>query len=99
MDFITGELNHIEDVLCRLHYGQWFGGANSKNKIYENLVIHDQQYEKPTKSFLESELVRMEQERKDELQAKINNKASAETKLEALGLTVGEVKAIMNPEI
>jgi len=30
--------------------------SDSKNKIYANLVIHDDQYDKPTQAFLEAEL-------------------------------------------
>ena len=39
MDYVTGRLDHIEDILVRLHSGQWFGWADSKNKIYENLIL------------------------------------------------------------
>ena len=52
---------HIEDVLMGLHTGQWFGWSDSKNKVYENLVIHGGQ-EKPTQEFLESELARLQSE-------------------------------------
>ena len=48
----NGRYTHIEDVLCTLHSGQWFGWTDSKNKIYENLVIHDQTKEKPTEKEL-----------------------------------------------
>ena len=40
-------LEHIEDVLIRIHSGQWFGWSDSKNKVYANLVIYGGQ-EKPT---------------------------------------------------
>ena len=62
MDFKTGRLDHIEDVLVKLHTGQWFGWSDYKNKVYENLVIHDDSKEKPTQEFLESELQRMQDE-------------------------------------
>ena len=52
---------HIEDVLIRVHTGQWFGWSDSKNKAYANLVIHGDQ-EKPTQEFLESELARLQSE-------------------------------------
>ena len=61
MDYETGRPNHIEDVLIKLHTGQWFGWSDSKNKVYENLVIHGGQ-EKPTKEFLDSELKRKQEE-------------------------------------
>ncbi len=62
MDWTTGNVNHIEDVLARLHTGQWFGWSDSKNKVYDNLIIHDDSKEKPTQEFLESELQRMQDE-------------------------------------
>ena len=51
---------HIEDVLVHLHSGQWFGWADSKNKVYDNLVIHHADKEKPTKEWLEAELTRQQ---------------------------------------
>ena len=56
MDFSTGIPNHIEDVLVQMHTGQWFGWSDSKDKVYSNLVILDDQYSKPTKASLESAL-------------------------------------------
>ena len=32
---------HIEDYLCTVREGQWFGWSDSKNKIYANLIVHD----------------------------------------------------------
>ena len=52
---INGRYNHIEDVLVDLHGGQWFGWSDSKNKIYENLVIHTlggDDFAKPTEKEL-----------------------------------------------
>ena len=51
---------HIEDILVPLHSGQWFGWSDSKNKVYENLVIHYADKEKPTKEWLEAELQRQQ---------------------------------------
>jgi len=62
MDYETGRANHIEDVLVKLHTGQWFGWSDSKNKVYENLIIHDDSYDKPTSASLASELQRMQDE-------------------------------------
>lgn len=64
----------IEDVLVQMHSGQWFGWSDSKNKVYENLVIHGDQ-EKPTKEFLESEVAR--------LQAEYDSKAYARARADA----------------
>jgi len=48
----NGRYNHIEDVLVRLHSGQWFGWSDSKNKVYSNLIIHDESKDKPTEKSL-----------------------------------------------
>ena len=42
--------NHIEDYLVQLHTGQWFGWSDSKNKVYANLIIHDDSKSKPSES-------------------------------------------------
>ena len=39
MDFNTGKFNHIEDVLCQLHTGQWFEWVDYKNKVFSNLIL------------------------------------------------------------
>ena len=58
MNHETGRFDHIEDVLVRLHTGQWFGWSDSKNKTYANLVLHPTvngvavSYDKPTKAKL-----------------------------------------------
>ena len=41
---------HIEDYLVQLHTGQWFGWSDSKNKVYANLIIHDDTKDKPSES-------------------------------------------------
>ena len=51
---------HIEDVLIHLHSGQWFGWSDFYNKVYENLIIHHADKEKPTKEWLEEELSRQQ---------------------------------------
>ena len=58
---INGRYDHIEDVLVDLHGGQWFGWSDSKNKIYENLVIHtlgDDDFAKPTEKELTDALAK-----------------------------------------
>ena len=89
----TGRANHIEDVLIRLHTGQWIGWSDSKNKIYENLVIHHSDKDKPTQEFLESELVSLQNKYDSDKSSHESNLSSAKTKLEGLGLTVDEVKS------
>ena len=46
----NGRPNHIEDYLARLHTGQWFGWSDSKNKVYANLIIHNDSKDKPSES-------------------------------------------------
>ena len=41
MNYLTGRPYHIEDYICRLKAGQWFGWSDPYNKIYANLVIYD----------------------------------------------------------
>jgi hypothetical protein len=40
MDMLTGRADHIEDILCALHEGGWYGWSDSKNKVYANLILH-----------------------------------------------------------
>ena len=82
---------HIEDVLVTLHSGQWFGWSDSKNKVYANLVIYSA-YSKPTKATLTTKLTELQTAYDDAATAKVTNTASTKTKLEALGLTVDEIK-------
>ena len=57
---INGRYDHIEDVLVYLHYGQWFGWSDSKNKVYANLVIHNSDYDKPTEKSLTDALAKQQ---------------------------------------
>ena len=41
MDLTSFKPDHIEDYLCTVRQGQWFGWSDSKNKIYANLIVHD----------------------------------------------------------
>ena len=59
MNYETGRADHIEDILMRLHTGQWFGWSDSKNKVYANLEIYPVDgvtHDKPTKASLKSAL-------------------------------------------
>ena len=47
---INGRPDHIEDYLVSLHTGQWFGWSDAKNKVYANLIIHDDSKSKPSES-------------------------------------------------
>ena len=87
--------NHIEDYLVSLHTGQWFGWSDSKNKIYANLIIHDDSKTKPTEQECIDGLAQLQS---DYDTAKTNaetKKASGKQKLLDLGLTEAEVKALI----
>ena len=60
MDINTGRADHIEDVLINLHTGQWFGWSDSKNKVYANLIIHDDTKTKPTEKELTDALAKQQ---------------------------------------
>ena len=60
MDMRTGRVDHIEDVLMRLHTGQWFGWSDATNKVYANLVIHNSDYDKPTEKSLTDALAKQQ---------------------------------------
>jgi hypothetical protein len=85
------KLKHIEDVLVHLHSGQWFGWSDSKNKVYDNLVIHSSD-DKPTQEWLEAEVIRQQGAWDAEQTSKQERLASVKSKLEALGLTTEEVQ-------
>jgi hypothetical protein len=61
MDFTTHIPNHIEDVLLRMHEGQWFGWSDSKSKVYANLIVHDG-YDTPSQESLEDALAELQAE-------------------------------------
>ena len=60
MDINTGRADHIEDVLINLHTGQWFGWSDSNNKVYANLIIHDDSKTKPTEKELTDALAKQQ---------------------------------------
>tara|TARA_R100000995_G_C3471790_1_gene118715 strand:+ start:1134 stop:1424 length:291 start_codon:yes stop_codon:yes gene_type:complete len=87
--------NHIENYLVKLHSGQWFGWSNSKNKIYANLIIHDDNKAKPTEQECINGLAQLQSDY-DAAQAKdINKKASGKQKLKDLGLDDDEIQALI----
>ena len=87
--------NHIEDYLVTLHTGQWFGWSDSKNKIYSNLIIHDNSKTKPTEQECIDGLTNLQNEFDNKITQQETNKQSALNKLSALGLTEAEIKAII----
>ena len=82
----------IENILVQIRPGTWFGWSDSKNKVYENLVIHHSDKEKPTQEWLEAELKNQQDAWDAEQTAKQERLASAKSKLENLGLTTEEIK-------
>jgi hypothetical protein len=92
---INGRPNHIEDYLVKLHTGQWFGWSDAKNKVYANLIIHEDSKSKPTEQECIDGLAQLQS---DFDTAKTNaetKKASGKQKLLDLGLSEEEVKALI----
>jgi hypothetical protein len=94
MNMETGRPNHIEDYLVQLHTGQWFGWSDSKNKVYANLIIHDDSKTKPTEQECIDGLATMQSNFDTAKTNAINKKASGKQKLKDLGLTDAEIKAL-----
>ena len=91
----TGRPNHIEDYLVQLHTGQWFGWSDSKNKVYANLIIHDDTKSKPSENDCISGLATMQSNFDTAKTNAINKKASGKAKLKDLGLDDDEIKALI----
>ena len=83
---------HIEDYLVSLHTGQWFGWSDAKNKVYENLIIHDSSKTKPTEQECTDGLAQLQADYDQAITDKETKRASAKQKLQDLGLTVDEIK-------
>ena len=92
---INGKPNHIEDYLARLNTGQWFGWSDSKNKIYSNLIIHDNSKNKPSEEECINGLANLQIEYDNKIEQEIANKQSALNKLKALGLNDAEINSIL----
>ena len=89
---INGRPNHIEDYLITLNEGSWFGWSDNKNKVYENLIIHDSSKTKPTEQECTDGLAQLQADYDQAITDSTNKKASAKKKLQDLGLTVDEIK-------
>ncbi len=92
---INSRPNHIEDYLVQLHTGQWFGWSDSKNKIYDNLIILDDSKTKPSESDCTTGLATMQSDYDTAQTNAETKKASGKQKLLDLGLTEEEVKALI----
>jgi len=82
----------LNRALASMHTGQWFGWkkdwTGEHRMSYENIIVHDSSITKPTEAEVDAKI----QELKDAEQNAINKKASAKSKLLALGLTEEEIK-------
>jgi len=87
--------NHIEDYLVSLHTGQWFGWSDSKNKVYANLIIHDDSKTKPTEQECIDGLAQLQSDFDTAKANAIAKKASGKQKLKDLGLDDAEIKALI----
>ena len=87
--------NHIEDYLAQLHSGQWFGWSDSKNKIYANLIIHDDSKAKPTEQECTDGLATLQSDFDTAQTNTTNNKTSGKAKLKSGdALTDAEISAL-----
>ncbi len=91
----NGRPNHIEDYLVQLHSGQWFGWSDAKNKIYANLVIHDDSKTKPTEQECTDGLATLQSEYDTAATNAATKKASGKQKLKDLGLDDAEINALI----
>ena len=90
----NGRPNHIEDYLAQLHSGQWFGWSDSKNKVYANLIIHDDSKSKPSGSDCTNGLATLQSDFDTAKTNATNKKASGKQKLKDLGLDDEEIKQL-----
>ena len=81
----------IENVLTSMRVGGWFG-FGGKEKTYANLIIHSSD-DKPTQAWLETELASQQAAWDAAVADEATNKASAKSKLAALGLSEEEISA------
>ena len=91
----NGRPNHIEDYLVSLHTGQWFGWSDAKNKVYANLIIHDDNKSKPSESDCTTGLATMQSDFDTAKTNATNKKASGKQKLKDLGLDDDEIQALI----
>ena len=84
---------HIENYLVTVRQGQWFGWSDTKNKIYDNLIVHDGGY-KPTEQECTDGLAALQKAYDDAETKQTTDSTSGKTKLKNLGLTDDEIKAL-----
>ena len=91
----TGRPDHIEDYLITLNTGQWFGWSDPKNKVYANLIIHDDSKTKPTEQECIDGLAQLQADFDNKKTEEENKKTSGKQKLKDLGLDDDEIQALM----
>ena len=84
----------LENYLVGLHTGGWFGFSDSKNKVYANLIIHNDSKSKPSESDCTTGLATLQSDFDTRKTNEANKKASAISKLKALGLDDEEIKSL-----
>ena len=88
------ERDYLQEALGTFNIGkhQWYGfkknWTGDKRMSYENIILNDTTATMPSEADVNTKI----QEIKDTDTNKANNIASAKTKLEALGLSVDEIK-------
>jgi len=92
---INGRPNHIEDYLVSLHTGQWFGWSDAKNKVYANLIIHDDNKSKPTEQECIDGLAQLQSDFDTKQTNAQTKKTSGKQKLKDLGLDDDEIQALI----
>ena len=89
----NGRPSELQDYLCSLHEGQWFG-FNNKEHTYANLIIHDSSKTKPTEQECIDGLAALQKTFDDAKTKQTTDETAAKTKLKNLGLTDDEIKAL-----
>ena len=101
----NGRPDNLEDFLIQLHTNQWFGWTDSKNKIYANLklsakigvdgnIVDNPITELPTEQECTDGLATLQSDFDTRKTNEANKKASAISKLKALGLDEEEIKSL-----
>ena len=89
---------YIDDYLCTVKIGQWFGFKNvtdddATTKTYQNLIIHDGST-KPTEQECIDGLAQLQTDFDNAKTKQEADKASGNQKLKDLGLTDDEITAV-----
>ena len=88
------ETDYLQQALLKFNTDkkQWYGWkkdwTGSERMIFENVILNDSTATMPTKAQVDLKIAELKQAIID----RDNNKASAKTKLQDLGLTVDEIK-------